>query len=130
MFDFHKFINHKQTKILVSAIILLSIDSIYLNFIKNYFSNQVKIIQGTPFQMNFFATILSYIFLVFGLYYCIIEPKRSVLDAFSLGLIIYGVFETTNKALFSKWSWLTVIIDTLWGGILFALTAFIVKSLQ
>lgn len=134
MFDFHKFIKHKVisnklTKLLVTAIILLSIDSIYLIFIKNYFVNQVKLIQGTSFQMNFVATILSYIFLVFGLYYFIIKSKRTVIDAFLLGLVIYGVFETTNKALFSKWSWLTVIIDTLWGGILFSLTTFIVKSL-
>jgi uncharacterized membrane protein len=115
--------------LLITAIVLFSIDSLYLTLIKDYFSNQIKIIQKTPFTMNFSATLLSYVFLVFGLNYFIIKPKRSVLDAFLLGLIIYGVFEATNKALFSKWSWLTVILDTLWGGILFALTTYIVKLL-
>lgn len=121
MFDF---------KLLISAIIFVIIDSIYLNFISNYFNNQIKLVQGTPIKMNFLATLLCYIFLVFGINYFIIKPNRSVQDAFLLGLVIYGVFETTNMALFSKWSWLTVLIDTLWGGILFALTTFIVKLLR
>ena len=111
-------------KLLVIAITLVSIDSIYLNLIKDYFNNQIKLIQQTPLKMNFIAAILSYILLVFGLYYFIIQPNRSIRDAFLLGLVIYGVFETASKALFSKWSCLTAIIDTLWGGILFGLTTF------
>lgn len=117
-------------KLLVSAIVLVVIDSIYLNLISNYFSNQVKNVQGIPIKLNFLATLLCYIFLIFGINYFIIKPNRSIQDAFLLGLVIYGVFETTNMALFSKWSWLTVIIDTLWGGILFALTTYIVSFIR
>jgi len=116
-------------KLLVSSIIFVVIDSIYLSTISNYFNNQIKLVQGSPIKMNFLATLLCYIFLIFGINYFIIKPNRSIQDAFLLGLVIYGVFETTNMALFSKWSWLTVIMDTLWGGILFALTTYIVKKL-
>lgn len=125
MFDFHKF-----TKLLVSAIVFVVIDSIYLSTISNYFNNQIKLVQGSPIKMNFLATLLCYIFLIFGINYFIIKPNRSIQDAFLLGLVIYGVFETTNMALFAKWSWLTVIMDTLWGGILFALTTFIVRLIR
>ena len=125
MFDFHKF-----TKLLVSAILFVFIDLIYLNFIKEYFNNQIKLIQGTPIKMNLLATLLCYILLSFSINYFIINPNRSIQDAFLLGIVIYGVFETTNMALFSKWSWLTVLIDTIWGGILFALTTFIVKLIR
>jgi uncharacterized membrane protein len=118
----------KQT--LVSAITLVVIDSVYLNIIKSYFLKQITLVQGTPVKLNFLAILLCYIFLVFGINYFIIKPNRSVQDAFLLGLIIYGVYETTNMALFAKWSWLTVLIDTLWGGILFALTTFIVKMFR
>lgn len=120
---------YNRVKLLVSSIVFVVLDSIYLNFIKDYFSNQIKLIQGTPIKINFLATLLCYIFLIFGINYFIIQPNRSIQDAFILGLVIYGVFETTSKALFAKWSWLTVIIDTLWGGILFALTTYIVKLL-
>jgi uncharacterized membrane protein len=117
-------------KLLVSAITLVVIDSMYLNIIKSYFLKQITLVQGTPVKLNFLAILLCYIFLVFGINYFIIKPNRSVQDAFLLGLIIYGVYETTNMALFAKWSWLTVLIDTLWGGILFALTTFIVKMFR
>lgn len=116
-------------KLLVSAIVFVVIDSIYLSTISNYFNNQIKLVQGSPIKMNFLATLLCYIFLIFGINYFIIKPNRTIQDAFLLGLVIYGVFETTNMALFAKWSWLTVIMDTLWGGILFALTTYIVKKI-
>lgn len=121
MFDF---------KLLISAIVFVVIDSIYLSTISNYFNNQIKLVQGSPIKMNFLATLLCYIFLIFGINYFIIKPNRSIQDAFLLGLVIYGVFETTNMALFAKWSWLTVIMDTLWGGILFALTTYILQFIR
>jgi len=118
MFDF---------TLLISAIVFVILDYFYLNLIKNYFENQVQIVQGSPLKLNYLGAILCYIFLIFGINYFIIKPKRSIQDAFLLGLVIYAVFETTNLALFSKWSWFTVLIDSLWGGVLFALTTYIVN---
>ena len=115
---------------LVSAILLISIDFIYLNIIKSYFENQIKSVQGSPMKINYLGAALCYIFLVIGINYFIIKPKRSVSDAFLLGIIIYGVYETTNYALLKNWSVFTVIIDTLWGGILFAATTYIVNLLR
>jgi uncharacterized membrane protein len=74
--------------------------------------------------------VLCYIFLIFGLNYFIIKSKRNAYDAFLLGILIYGVFETTNYALFKKWSIFTVILDTLWGGTLFAIVTFIINNLR
>ena len=121
--------NQQVSKILITAIIFVAIDAIYLNMIKDFFSNQIKLVQGFNIKMNYLATVICYIFLVFGINYFIIKPKRSIYDAFVLGIVIYGVFETTNMALFSKWSWTTVIIDTLWGGVLFGLTTLIVSTI-
>ena len=116
--------------LIISAIVFVFIDSAYLYVIKNYFATQVKIVQGSPMKLNIIATLFCYVFLIFGINYFIIQPRRSVKDAFLLGLVIYGVFETTNMALFTKWAWLTVIIDTLWGCILFAVTTSIVKLIK
>jgi uncharacterized membrane protein len=116
MFDF---------ALLVSAITMVSLDYVYLSLMKGYFTNQVQKIQGSPLKLNVLAAAICYIFLILGLNYFIIKPKRSVQDAFLLGLVIYGVYETTNWALFEKWSIISVIIDTLWGGVLFALTTFV-----
>jgi uncharacterized membrane protein len=116
-----------QFSFLLSAIILVVLDSVYLNIMKGYMSNQVQKVQNASIQLNYVSAIICYVFLVTGLNYFIIKPNRSVQDAFLLGIVIYGVYETTNWAIFKNWSALTVIIDTLWGGILLALTTWIVR---
>ena len=115
---------------LISAIVLIAIDFVYLNIIKDFFQKQIINVQGSSVQINYLGVAICYIFLVTGLNYFIIKPNKSVNDAFLLGLIIYGVYETTNYALFKNWSIITVIIDTLWGGILFASTTYIVNMLR
>ena len=115
---------------LISAILFIAIDTIYLNLMKNYFSKQIQSVQGSPIKMRVLGAAICYLFLIIGLNYFIIKPNRSVSDAFLLGIVIYGVYETTNYALLSKWSMLTVILDTLWGGILFAVTTYLTKLLR
>jgi uncharacterized membrane protein len=110
------------------GIILVLIDSIYLNIMKKYFEKQVKMVQNKEVKINFWSVFLCYILIIFGLNYFIIEPKKTVYDAFLLGIIIYGVFETTNYAIFKNWSFYTVVLDTLWGGILFAFTTYIIQK--
>jgi len=115
---------------LASAIIFVVIDFIYLNLIKDFFGKQIKSVQGSEIKVNLLGVALCYIFLIIGINYFIIKPRKSVQDAFLLGLIIYGVYETTNYALFKNWSIITVIMDTLWGGILFAITTYIINLLR
>jgi uncharacterized membrane protein len=115
---------------LISAIIFITTDFVYLNVIKDYFNNQIKLVQGSEPKVNYLGVALCYIFLIAGINYFIIKPRKSVNDAFLLGIVIYGVYETTNYALLKNWSILTVIIDTLWGGLLFAFTTYIVNMLR
>ena len=118
------------TNIIISSILLLSIDSIYLTLIKDFFNNQIEVVQKYPLQVNIKGAILSYLFLIIGINYFIIQPQKTIYDAFILGLVIYGVYEATNYALLKKWNIHTVIIDTLWGGILFSLVTYLTYSLS
>lgn len=113
--------------LLLSAIVLISIDSLYLHIIKKHFNHQIQVVQGSPLQINYLGAAICYILLIAGINYFIIKPHKSVSDAFLLGIVIYGVYETTNWALLKQWSMFTVIVDTLWGGILFAATTWIVN---
>jgi uncharacterized membrane protein len=80
--------------------------------------------------VKFLGIALCYLFLITGINYFIIKPRKSASEAFLLGLVIYGVYETTNYALLNNWSILTVVMDTLWGGILFALTTYIINMVR
>ena len=108
---------------ILSAVILFILDGLFLTFIAGpIFKLQIANVQSSPLKLNITGTILSYVFLIFGLNYFIISKRRSVTDAFLLGITVYGVYETTTLALLKKWHIQTVLIDTFWGGILFALT--------
>jgi len=115
-----------QMTYLLAAILLVVLDSVYLNLVKQYYNYQIKSVQGSDLKINLLAAVLCYVFLVFGLNYFIIRENKSVKDAFLLGLTIYAVYELTSMALLKKWFWFTVIMDTTWGGILFALTTYLV----
>ena len=71
-----------------------------------------------------------YLFLTLGFYYFLINKKSTYIDAFLLGLVIYGVYETTNKAILKDWKWESVIIDTIWGGTLFFLVKMIFEKVR
>jgi len=115
--------NYKE--ILILSIILLVLDITVLNILTPIFDKQINLIQGSPIRLNILSAILCYILLITGLYYFIILEKKTSFDAFILGIIIYGVYELTTKALLKNWKWQTVFIDTLWGGLLFSSTTFI-----
>jgi uncharacterized membrane protein len=114
----------------ISAIIFVILDGTYLNLVKGYFNKQVKSIQGSDIQINIVATGLTYVVLIYGLNYFIIRKNKSVQEAALLGFFVYAVYELTNLALFKNWSVLTVIMDTIWGTVLFALTTAIVYKIK
>ena len=113
-----------MNQLLKTAFFFLLFDGIYLFSTQSYFQGQVKAIQGSPIQMNLWKLVLTYIILILGCYYFVILKKLSLLDTFLLGLFIYAVYEFTNYSIFNNWSWFTVLLDTLWGGILFTLVKY------
>jgi len=115
---------------LISAILFISIDFVYLMMIPGFFNSQIQRVQGSPIKVNYLGAALCYIFLIVGINYFIIKPRKSVSDAFLLGIVIYGFYETTNYALLKNWSIWTVIIDTLLGGTLFAATTYAVNLVR
>jgi len=117
--------NIKQ--IFLSSIIFLSLDFLYLGTFNTFFNTLVMRIQGSPIKFNIIGAVLCYILLIFGLNYFILNQHKSVLEAFLFGVVIYGVYETTNYTLLDKWSWKAVVLDTTWGGVLFGLTTYIMS---
>ena len=110
------------------GLIFTIIDAIYLYSMSNKFQNMIKNIQGSKLKMRIIPTILCYIFLISSLYYFIEMKNQKEIDAFFLGLFIYGIYETTNYAILNKWNPLVALVDTIWGGILFSSTFFIYKK--
>jgi uncharacterized membrane protein len=116
--------------IIISGVILLVLDGIFLTIISKYFKDQIFNVQKEPIKMNIWGAIICYTFLVLGVYYFIIRRKETLLNAFLLGLFVYGVYEYTSYALLKNWKFQTTLMDTFWGGLLFMLTAAIVYKIE
>ena len=131
------------TDLVVLAIIVLALDAVFLYTASDLFSRQIMLVQGTALKVNIPSAAICYILIVLGLYYFvlrhIIVPNASsaaaaiqnmrlrdgMIAAFFLGVFVYGVYETTTLALLRNWSPMTAVIDTTWGGALFALSTYL-----
>lgn len=110
--------------LLISAMLFLIFDALYLSIISSLFSKMILNIQSSPISLNYIATFLVYLFLIFINYYFIIKNKKSPFEAFILGTSIYFIYDLTNKATIKNWKWNLTIIDGIWGGILFYLVTY------
>tara|TARA_Y100000816_G_C26020782_1_gene534026 strand:+ start:620 stop:997 length:378 start_codon:yes stop_codon:yes gene_type:complete len=116
--------------LIISTVIFLAVDYVYLSLMKDYFNTLIKKIQGKNIKFNLLGAIICYIFLILALNYFILNEKKTPLHAVILGLCIYGVYESTNLAIFEKWDFETLIIDTLWGGVLFGIVTFLTQYID
>lgn len=112
--------------LLLGSILFLILDSVYLSTMKPHFDKMVTKIQGSPIDFRMSGAIFCYAFLLLGWYYFILRERKPVFDAFLFGLVIYAVYEFTNYAIIKDWAVWSVVIDTLWGGILYATTTALV----
>ena len=120
----------KFMDILIVGLIILVIDSVYLSYFSDFFNKMIKEIQGSEINIKYSGAIACYIIMVLGLKYFILDEEKSIKDAFILGFLIYGVFEFTNYAIIDNWNVTAVIIDSIWGGILFSVTTWIYYYLK
>lgn len=137
------YIQMNITDLIVIAVIVLVLDAVFLTLTKDMFARQIMLVQGTAMKVNIPSAAICYVLMVVGLYYFvlrhIIVPNATsaaasiqtmrlndgIKTAFFLGILVYGVYETTTLAILRNWSPMTALIDTTWGGTLFALSAYL-----
>ena len=118
------FVNMKLliTATLISALIFLIIDIIWLSFsVKSFYRPNIgHLLLETPVM---WAAILFYLIYVIGLAVVIIEPsldyqntQKFLIKAFMFGLVAYGTYNLTNMATLKGWSPNVVFVDMIWGG--------------
>ena len=113
--------------ILLTAVVLLTLDSLYIYSIGDLFTNTIKAVQHAPLRLNIGGAVACYILLITGVYYFLLLKRASLTQAFLLGLLVYGVYETTTLALLKRWPVKVAVLDTLWGATLFTLTTCVVR---
>lgn len=108
---------YKALKIFV---LLLVLDTIWIQFfLLKPFSGMIQSVQGSPLEVQPFRLILAYIVLYLLVLFTI-DKVKTPKEAFILGMLVYGVYDSTNYATLKNWDLKVAIKDSLWGGILFA----------
>ena len=117
----------------ISIAILLVLDFLWIGFfMKNQYNKQIPQIQKSPMKVNFLYAVIAYILMAVGLVIFVIpniRPEKRLTDSlyygFLFGFVLYGVYDFTVAAVISKWNIKTAILDTLWGGAVFFLAAYL-----
>ncbi len=114
------------SRLLIAAVILIAVDFLYLSFSSSFAKAMFEKIQGSPLRFNYLAAAVVYLVLA----YLLTRPYvDSWTTAFGLGMATYAVYDFTNLATLKNYSVQFAIMDTLWGGTLFALAHFIYSTL-
>ena len=119
----------KPIEFVLTAIILIAIDAVYLKLIAPFYNSQVKKIQGNEINFRMYSAFIVYIILITGLYYFVIGPNKTAKEGAFFGLVVYGIFDFTNHAILDNYSLPLAIMDTIWGSILCGSTTYIIRKL-
>ena len=120
-------------KITISAITMLILDYFYLSGNKKYLNNVFTKVQGS-LNVKLIPAIFTYIIMIISINYFILQrykklTRQVLIDSFFLGFFIYSVYDLTNLATIKNWPIKMAIMDSLWGGLLYLATTYIVFKL-
>lgn len=115
---------------IISTIVLLILDYIYLSLVSKYYNTMITKIQKKKLEFNYIGAITSYLFLTISINYFILNKQSNLFDSFLLGFLTYGIFDATNYAIISDWQLNLSIQDTFWGGLLYSLTTIITNYIN
>lgn len=125
-------------KIVLITVTMLICDGIWLGVVAQsfYFENLRHLVnaQGDSFQVNFPAAAAVYFFLVVNFYLFVSEPvlrspwPQALILSFIAGASVYGVYDFTNMATLKERPFSVSLLDTLWGGTLYLISALSLKS--
>jgi uncharacterized membrane protein len=111
------------------ALTMLALDAIYLSSFSGQYNTMMKTIQKSPLKMKPLYALGVYMLMILGWKLLIDRPNEKqsniVRNSILLGLVIYGVFDFTNLAIFDNYSLKLGLIDILWGGLLFGISSYV-----
>jgi len=101
-------------------------------YMNNQYGTLVRTIQGENMKANPVFAVLAYLLMVVGLNVFVLpnirkghELEDSLKYGMTFGIVLYGVYDFTTGAVFSKWDKKLAVIDVLWGGFVYFLASYL-----
>ncbi len=121
---------------IVVSTIMLGIDITFLTLtFKSVWSDMIKNIQLSELSTNLNYMIIPYLIITLSIIIFVFPKinektlvKDSLLYGGLMGLFLYGLFDFTNLIIFKKYELSIAIFDTIWGGVLLAISTLLSKK--
>ena len=122
-----------DSKLITLAIVLLVLD---ISWLKMVMSARYDIILSdilcVPKSFNYIAAILTYIIMIFGLYWFVVrnsnKKNEALINGALRGLVMYGVYDGTLYSVFPIKDKMTGLMDVLWGVFVCGISSYIAVS--
>jgi uncharacterized membrane protein len=115
----------QTTNFIAGFILLILID---LPFLLTMGQDAIKVaetIQHKPVRFRILSAAVVYIAMTYLLF-----QTKSTAHAFAMGMAVYAVYDFTTHSILTEYPLHLAIIDTIWGGILFASVYTIMKTMN
>lgn len=123
---------------LVCVIIFILVDAPYLYTNAKLYQKKTIAISGKTYTKRYYSAVVVYLALALGIVFLALPQMRkdssvknriqdSILYGGIFGLASYATFDFTMHFMFEDWDLGVSIMDSVWGGILCSIVAFIVS---
>ena len=118
-------------KIFVILFMFMILDAIYISFTYGLLFERIlqKINNTNKVKIKYWAAIIFYFITAVGFYFFLEKDRKPLYYSFLFGLFIYFFYEITNYTIIESWTLQTVVIDSLWGGVLFLLVSVAMRQI-
>ena len=118
----------------IFMIIYVLLDMIWIYGARSLHIHMIEKVQKEPLKTNMIAASLFYLMAPLA-YIIIIEPHAKTLKealklSMSIGFLMYGTFDLTNKTIFKDYSWSYTFTDIWWGVFSMTTTTFVMYKLK
>jgi len=125
---------------LLTIIIFIVVDAPYLYLNMDLYKKKTLAISNKGYTNRYYSAVMVYVALAFGLLVLVIprintnkdtNVKQRIMDSImyggAFGLASYATFDFTMHFMFEKWDLGVSIMDSIWGGVLCSIVAFIIS---
>lgn len=102
-----------------AVLLLILFDLPWLFLIGETAQKLVLRIQGSDLKLRYAPALVVYLALAY-----LVTKTETPMEAFKVGVAVYAVYDFTNYAMFKNYTLSFAIMDSIWGGILMAMTRY------
>ena len=122
---------------LVCVVMFMLVDAPYLYTNAKMYEKKTIAISGKSFTKRYYSAVIVYLALALGIVFLALPRMRknslknratdAILYGGVFGLASYATFDFTMHFMFEDWDLGVSIMDSVWGGILCSIVAFVVS---